>query len=396
VRIFHAADLHIDSPLGGLVRYPGAPVERVRGATRGAFRNLVDACLREQADVLMLAGDVFDREWRDFNTGLFFLQQLSRLRETKTQVLMVRGNHDARNVVTRGLRYPEHVFEFPSDRAATKVVGDVAFHGQSFADAKVETDLAAAYPTAIRDAVNIGLLHTSLDGRPGHDSYAPTRASVLCDSGYDYWALGHVHAREIVGKEPWIVYPGNLQGRHVRESGPKGATWFRVHNGRIDSLTAVELDVLRYHTVSVTLTEGATLDDAVDHGRDALTHLRAQDDARILAVRIVLSGTETALFAAMRAEEKLTEELRAIALSLDDMWVEKVELRALARDSGARAIAFGGLAHIAEDEALTLARALANEVAQELPEAVRDVLEEEDLLSAAVHELRAQLASEDA
>jgi DNA repair protein SbcD/Mre11 len=396
VRIFHAADLHIDSPLGGLVRYPGAPVERVRGATRGAFRHLVDACLGEHADVLMLAGDVFDREWRDFNTGLFFLQQLNRLRETNTKVLMVRGNHDARNVVTRGLRYPDHVFEFPSDRAVTHVVGDVAFHGQSFADAKVDVDLAATYPAAIRGALNVGLLHTSLDGRPGHDSYAPTRASVLRDAGYDYWALGHVHAREIVATEPWIVYPGNLQGRHIRESGAKGATSFRIHQGRIADVAAMELDVLRFHTVTLTLADGASLDDAIDRGRDALAALRSDDESRILAVRIVLSGTESALLAATRAQEKLTEELRGAALTLHDVWVEKVELRPLVGGATTRTTSFGGLAHIAEDETLTLGKTLANGVAEELPEAVRDVLEEEDLLSAAVHELRAELVSEEA
>jgi len=79
-RFIHAADIHLDSPLRGLDRYDGAPVEEIRGATRRALENLVDVCLAERVAFLLIAGDIYDGDWKDYNTGLFFHRQMSRLR----------------------------------------------------------------------------------------------------------------------------------------------------------------------------------------------------------------------------------------------------------------------------------------------------------------------------
>src|SRR5438552_1397988 len=238
MKFVHAADLHIDSPMRGLVRYEGAPLSAMRGATRRAFENLIDLCLEEKAAFLLLAGDIFDGSWRDYSTGLFFAMQLSRLRALDIPVVLVRGNHDAESRITKHLRLPSHVHEL-SVRApeSFEIPGaGVWVHGQGFATRAVTDDLAAAYPAAKRDALNIGLLHTSAGGREGHENYAPCRVETLVDKGYDYWALGHVHKREVLSEAPHIVFPGNLQGRHAREMGAKGATLVRVENGIASAL----------------------------------------------------------------------------------------------------------------------------------------------------------------
>src|SRR5690606_32025824 len=134
MRVIHAADLHIDSPLRGLGRIEGAPVDDIRLATRKAFTRLVDTCLEDQAALLVLAGDVFDGEWRDFNTGLFFVRELARLRDVGTQVVMVRGNHDAESVLARHIPLPDHVYTFPVEAPATLELPalGLAVHGQSY------------------------------------------------------------------------------------------------------------------------------------------------------------------------------------------------------------------------------------------------------------------------
>src|SRR6266511_4052139 len=101
MKFVHAADLHLDSPLRGLARYEGAPLQAIRGATRRAFENLIDLCLEEGAAFLLLAGDIFDGNWRDYSTGLFFAAQLSRLKATGIPVVLVRGNHDAESRITK-------------------------------------------------------------------------------------------------------------------------------------------------------------------------------------------------------------------------------------------------------------------------------------------------------
>jgi DNA repair protein SbcD/Mre11 len=200
VKLVHAADLHLDSPLRGLERYPGAPAERMRGATRAALQNLVDLCIRERAGLLVLAGDLYDGDWPDYATGMFFATQMLRLAEANIEVAWIRGNHDAVSVITRHLRLPSHVRELPYGHAATEAYPDlgVAVHGQGFVQREVVDDLAKGYPERIPSLLNVGLLHTALEGRELHGRYAPTTLDVLRSKGYDYWALGHVHTREVV------------------------------------------------------------------------------------------------------------------------------------------------------------------------------------------------------
>ncbi len=188
LEIIHAADLHLDSPLRGLEAYEGAPVEAIREAPRQAFRHLIDHCLERKADLLLIAGDVFDGDWRDFNTGLFLTSQLARLSQAGIGVVLLRGNYDAASVITAELILPKGAHELPSTHPATirfEELG-VAVHGQSFPQKEVTKDLAAAYPDRIPGRINIGMLHTALEGRTEHARYAPMTPEVLAAKGYDY------------------------------------------------------------------------------------------------------------------------------------------------------------------------------------------------------------------
>jgi len=194
----HAADIHLDSPLLGLSAYEGAPVEMLRDAPRAAFRNLVDEAINEHIDFMVISGDLYDGDWPDFNTGLFFAQEMGRLNREDIPVFIVHGNHDAESKLTKTLSMPDNVTIFSSRKAETYYLKslDVALHGQSFRTAKIEENLALNYPTAASDCFNIGVLHTAVEGHAAHAHYAPCSLSDLVDKGYDYWALGHVHVHE--------------------------------------------------------------------------------------------------------------------------------------------------------------------------------------------------------
>ncbi|HEX6862914.1 MAG TPA: DNA repair exonuclease, partial [Thermoanaerobaculia bacterium] len=189
-KFLHAADVHLDSPLKGLERYEGAPADEIRGATRRAFDNLVDLAIEEEAAFLLLAGDLYDGDWKDYNTGLFFVSRMRRLEEAGIPVFLISGNHDAASQITRVLRPPGNVKVLATKRPETILLDglEVAIHGQGFASQSVSEDLAAAYPDAVPQLFNVGLLHTSLDGRPGHASYAPCTLPGLRSKGYQYWA----------------------------------------------------------------------------------------------------------------------------------------------------------------------------------------------------------------
>lgn len=134
MRFIHASDLHIDSPLRGLDRYEGAPVERLRTATRSALERLVDKALSERIDFVLFSGDLYDCDWQDFHTGLFFREQMVRLGRTGIRVFIVQGNHDAQGVITRQLTLPSNVTVFSSRSAHTIRIDElsVAIHGRSF------------------------------------------------------------------------------------------------------------------------------------------------------------------------------------------------------------------------------------------------------------------------
>ncbi len=329
MKFLHAADLHLDSPLRGLERYEGAPVEQLRGASRRAMENLVDLCLAEAVDFVLLAGDLYDGDWKDYSTALFFAAQVSRLRQAEIPVLWVRGNHDAASRMTKHLRLPDNSVEFPSNQPTTRVLDQlgVAVHGQSFATAAVQDDLAATYPEPVAGAFNIGLLHTSVTGRPGHAPYAPCRLETLAGKGYDYWALGHVHAREVLCEQPLVVFPGNLQGRHARETGAKGATLVEVDDGKATAAHRT-LDVVRWARIDVDASDCANADDVVDGARARLEDELAATGGRSLAARIVVRGGSAAHAELHNQPERWRNALRAAATDVEPegIWIERVEL----------------------------------------------------------------------
>jgi DNA repair exonuclease SbcCD nuclease subunit len=200
----------------------------------------------------------------------------------------------------------------------------VAIHGQSFSSRSVADNLARQYPEAIPGLFNIGLLHTSLTGRTGHASYAPCQLEDLLAKGYGYWALGHVHQRELVHQEPWIIFPGNIQGRHVRETGAKGCTLVQVEAGVVCQVEHVDLDVLRFSLCVVDLTPCTTFDDVRQEIHAGLHQERQSAQGRPVAVRLVLQGV-TRLHSTLCIQSHLIhEEVRAMAADWGDVWLEKV------------------------------------------------------------------------
>lgn len=293
MRFVHCADLHLDSPLRGLERYEGAPAQEMREATRRSFANVVDLAIEREADLVLIAGDVFDGDLQDFNAGLFFAHQLRRLGDANIRVFIVRGNHDALSKVSKSVPLPHNVYLFKPNRPATEVderLG-VAIHGQSFATGVVTDDLAMLYPEAIPGLLNIGLLHTALAGREGHEPYAPTTPERLAAKGYHYWALGHVHAREIVRERPWIVFPGNTQGRHARELGPKGCMVVEAEADEgIRSVEFVATDVARWQHLAIDATDVATLDALQAEVQGAVRTAVLESGERPLALRLSIGG----------------------------------------------------------------------------------------------------------
>ena len=329
-KFIHAADIHLDSPLRKLERYDGAPVEEIRGATRRALLNLVQLALDEEVAFVLIAGDVYDGNWRDFKTGLFFCSEMVRLREAEIPVYLISGNHDAANQMTKSLELPSNVKRLPSNKPATVTLDryGVSIHGQGFVNAAVREHLAAAYPRATPGHFNIGLLHTSAGGSPLHEPYAPCKHDDLRSKEYDYWALGHIHQRGVVWGDPRIQFAGNTQGRHIRETGAKGCLVVSVDDRRSAGVRFEPLDVFRWELVNVDASNAESGYDVVDCVGDELRRVRADCDNRPLAVRVQVRGASRAHESLAAEPARWTNEIRAIAsdIAAGCAWIEKVKL----------------------------------------------------------------------
>lgn len=387
-RFIHAADPHLDSPLRGLEAHEGAPVETLRGATRKAFENLVNLAIDEGVNFVVIAGDLYDGDWKDYSTGLFFRGQMVRLQAKGIPVYLIAGNHDAASVISKKLTLPENVHVFSTRTAETMEVPGLAavIHGRGFPHRAVPENLAVDYPAAVPGKFNLGLLHTSLTGRPDHDTYAPCSEQDLRNKGYAYWALGHIHQPEVISEDPWIVFAGNCQGRHARETGPRGCRLVTVKDSlEVASAEWRDLDVVRWQSVEVPLAGVENEAGAIKGIREALSGAVAAAEGRLLATRIHLTGA-TALHGSLhRDAQHWRAQVQALAQDFgeESVWLERLRV-------GTRPVY--DLAELAARDALTKTVLETLETAtHHLPALPDDITEMLDVLPP---ELRAEVAAE--
>jgi len=400
----HAADLHIDSPLAGLSLKDKAVAERFARAGRRAVESLVAETIASKAAFLIVAGDVFDGDWKDVTTGLFFVRAMGALHREGIPTFVVKGNHDAESVMSRDLPYPETVRIFPSHAAATYALDDyrVALNGRSFPH-RLTGDFVGTYPARREGWLNIGVLHTSLDGSRGHEGYAPCTVDDLGRFGYDYWALGHVHAAEIVSRDPWIVYPGNLQGRSVRETGAKGAMRVTVEDGRIIDVAPLPLDAARWAHLEIDVSDAADEAGILDRIDARMSAAHADGEGRPLAVRVTLTGATPLHNHLVAQRERLQDDLRAAGFRMaDDCWVEQLKIRTMPPERPSVALSEPDsadverlLAEAAADPAFAAALAeLIESIKTKLPKDLHAELESSEWLARLADDARALLAGE--
>lgn len=334
----HAADLHLGSPLSGLAVKDESVARRVAAAGREALSDLVERAIAEPVAFVVIAGDVYDGEWKDASVGLFFNREMAKLARANIPVFIIKGNHDADSVVLKTISLPESVVTFPSNKAGTHRIGPlkVALHGRSFRERAVLDNLAVTYPDPVPGCFNIGILHTSCAGYAEHETYAPCSPADLVARGYQYWALGHVHEFHLLGEHPHIVYPGNLQGRSIRECGAKGAVFVDVEDGEVKEVRRVIVDRARFAQADVDLTGVDDEATALRRIEEAIAPLADAAGGRLMALRVSLTGA-TALDRELRADpRRLSDEVQAAAHRRhEDIWLERVRLATTAPEAAA-------------------------------------------------------------
>ena len=303
--------------------------ERFASAGRDAFIDLVSKAIEARVDFFLISGDVYDCDWTDNSIGLFFNKQVGRLAQKDIPAYLIRGNHDAESVITRSLTLPPGVINFSTSRPETHRIEKlrVAIHGLGFAHREVTKNWAVEYPLALPGWFNIGMLHTSCEGNSSHATYAPCSIADLKSRNYDYWALGHVHEYTELSQNPWIVFPGNLQGRSIRECGEKGGVLVRVVDAQVSSVERIIVDRARFAEVRISVAASVRIEEIIERVRAEAASV-VVSSTHPLAVRLFLTGV-TNLHDRLLAERPyLTDEFRNVLNTLGDssvdIWLEKL------------------------------------------------------------------------
>lgn len=332
-RFIHTADIHLDSPLRSLALRDPELAALIGGASRQALVGIVDLCIEERVDALVIAGDLYDGDQTSMKTARFLADQMRRLHEAGVVVYKVRGNHDALSRITQELVLPPSLKLF-GDRADTvelRMGGlDLAIHGLSFAKPHAPESLLPKYGRPRPGAVNLGIMHTSLAGASGHDPYAPCAVADLHQWGFDYWALGHIHVRSEYHGASAVVMPGMPQGRDIGEAGAKTVSLITVSDDHRIAIEERQTSVAQFERIPVDLTDAATWAEIVDRIERKVVAVRDATSAPHLVGRLVLGGRSEMAWRMRRDLDLLQTDIEHRLGSSGQTWIDKIEIETVA------------------------------------------------------------------
>ncbi|MFC2947941.1 metallophosphoesterase family protein [Virgibacillus sediminis] len=259
VTFLHAADLHLDSPFIGLAEVPEHLFTHITESTFRALDRLVQAAIDKQVDFVLMVGDIFDQEVQSLKAQIRLRRKMEELKHHNIQVYASYGNHDFIKGSPHRVSFPDNVHIFPDEQVSsfifTKEDGTkAAIHGFSYENRGV-TDRKADQYIVTGDSAHfqIATLHGSLQSNTEHDVYAPFRLGELVEKEFDYWALGHIHKREVLHENPPVIYPGNIQGRNRKEQGEKGCYYVTLSEEGAD-YSFLPLQEIMFDSISMDIT----------------------------------------------------------------------------------------------------------------------------------------------
>lgn len=264
ITFIHAADLHLDSPFKGFSDVPEQVFQTMRESTFLAFNQLIESAIKERVDFVLLVGDLFDENKQSLKAQLHLREGFIRLQQHDIDVFLSYGNHDYLNGNTYPIQYPDNVHIFQTDEVTSFpfLKGDkhvANLYGFSYVNQDVRENKALQYKISDEEVpYHIALLHGTLHGNQEHDPYAPFRLEDLAREAFDYWALGHIHKSRILQSDPPVIYPGNIQGRHRKETGLKGC-YFVTLDGSERKYELLPLQHVEIKEIEIDLTNYGTM-----------------------------------------------------------------------------------------------------------------------------------------
>lgn len=288
ITFLHIADLHLDSPFSGLANLPSNIFKRVQESTFTSFTRLVTIAIEQKVDFIIIAGDIFDGEDRSLRAQSRFRREMERLQEHNIEAFVTHGNHDHLGGNWPHFEWPSNVHVFLNEDVEVLPYKKDGLHianiyGFSYTKRAVLENKTESYVKVENAPFHIGILHGSKEGESAHSRYAPFLLSELQAKGFDYWALGHIHKSEILSEDPLIIYPGNIQGRHKKETGEKGGYLVNLSKVGIDYTFFPTSDLIWEDTI-IDITNLTSFDELVDMSLSHLEYLRKEKQGLFVTI----------------------------------------------------------------------------------------------------------------
>ncbi|WP_066295070.1 metallophosphoesterase family protein [Bacillus sp. FJAT-29937] len=289
VTFIHAADLHLDSPMVGLMNLPKEIFSRLQDSTFEALKTIVDNALIHQVDFVIIAGDLFDGENRSIRAQIRFRKEMERLEEKNISVYVVHGNHDHMEGNWTHLEMPKNVHIFSHEIEGVRFVKNenvsVHLYGFSYPRRHVYDKMINHYKKKLGADFHIGILHGHLEGNNEHDKYAPFSIKDLLDKDFDYWALGHIHKRQTLHTNPPVIYSGNIQGRNRKETGSKGCYLVQLTENAAE-LQFIETSAVRWKEMSADVSKASSFQHIYDICKDMMQEIRLENKGVIVSLNL--------------------------------------------------------------------------------------------------------------
>lgn len=332
IRFFHMADLHLDSPFKGLFGLSEHILKNIRSSTFDAFDKIIQKAIQEKPDFLLIVGDIYDGENRSLQAQRRFQDAMEKLFQHNIPVIVSYGNHDHLNGTWTRFSLPSNVYELPAETSVVQLkIRDqqVNIYGFSYNERHLRESVIESYPIAQnQQTIHIGMLHGSEQAsNTTHDVYAPFTKQQLLEKNYHYWALGHIHKRQLLHQNPPIVYPGNIQSRHRKEQGLKG--YYDVTLSR----TSAELDFIPtstvvYSTVEVDCKNVIHANELLKRCAEAITVNRTKYGASVIELHLQNIDEQTEALFEHATVDAWLETVREAEEGIEPMcWVQKLVLQ---------------------------------------------------------------------
>ncbi|TCS84190.1 metallophosphoesterase family protein [Tepidibacillus fermentans] len=331
-RFIHTADLHLDSPFKGLRHLPKQIVSEIYESTFRSFDRIVEYCIEKEVDFLLIAGDVYDLEVQSLRAQIYLKRSLEKLNQHGIHTFIIHGNHDPIDQQKAQIKWPERVHFFSGDRVEgisflkeNKEIARIV--GRSYPMKAFMENIVKDYHRQNPNLFHIGLLHTNVDGQQNHDPYCPSRLQELISGEMDYWALGHIHKQMILHRGPYVIYPGNPQGRHIQETGDKGCYYVEVVDNEVQSIQWLSTAQIRWETIELDISQITTIDDLINLIEMEIEE-RLIQIKRPMLTRVILKG-QTSLHILINEEDQRKEIEEVLNVHLIEQqpwaWIETIQ-----------------------------------------------------------------------